>query len=276
MRLYGKPSAASTVDHGMGEETFEIEVGSVILSPGFDEFDAAGLASYGYGRYPNVITSIQFERILSASGPHQGALLRPSDGKPPRKVAWVQCAGSRDMTGGNGNEYCSSVCCMYAIKEAVIAKEHHGEVEPTVFYMDIRCQGKDFDAYFERAKREYGVRFVRCMISRVAERPRSKDLAISYIDEKGKVVDEEFDLVVLSVGLIPPRLFRDPRISRRRWLRQAELLQAPHLPWPRSGGPSSGKRSTPPRRIYRRRNPVSGSSSAIAGLTSAASWMCLR
>jgi heterodisulfide reductase subunit A-like polyferredoxin len=196
---------AEAIDHGMEEEVFDIEVGSVILSPGFDEFDAMGLASYGYGRYPNVITSIQFERTLSASGPYQGALLRPSDGEPPRKIAWIQCAGSRDMTGGNGNEYCSSVCCMYAIKEAVIAKEHHREVEPTVFYMDIRCQGKDFDGYFERAKREYGVRFVRCMISRIAEKPRSKNVVISSIDENQQVVEEEFDLAVLSVGLTPPQ-----------------------------------------------------------------------
>ncbi|MFQ6077674.1 MAG: NAD(P)-binding protein, partial [Thermodesulfobacteriota bacterium] len=200
---------AEAIVHDMREETFDIEVGSVILSPGFDEFDATRLAGYGYGRYPNVITSIQFERILSASGPYQGALLRPSDGNSPRKIAWIQCAGSRDMTGENGNEYCSSVCCMYAIKEAVIAKEHHGEVEPTIFSMDIRCQGKDFDRYFERAKREHGVRFVRCMISRVAERPRSKNLVISYIDENQRVAEEEFDLVVLSVGLTPPRGAKD-------------------------------------------------------------------
>jgi heterodisulfide reductase subunit A-like polyferredoxin len=200
---------ADAIVHDMKEEIFDIEVGSVVLSPGFDEFDAVRLTSYGFGRYPNVITSIQFERTLSASGPYQGALLRPSDKTMPRKVAWIQCAGSRDMSGENGNEYCSSVCCMYAIKEAVIAKEHQEEVEPTIFYMDIRCQGKDFDAYFERAKREYGVRFVRCMISRVAERPRSKNLVISYIDENGRVVEEEFDLVVLSVGLTPPKGARE-------------------------------------------------------------------
>ncbi len=200
---------AEAIVHDMNEEIFDIKVGSVILCPGFDEFDTTGLDSYGYGRYPNVITSIQFERILSASGPYQGALLRPSDGTSPRKIAWIQCAGSRDMTGENGNEYCSSVCCMYAIKEAIIAKEHQREVEPTIFYMDIRCQGKDFDRYFERAKREHGVRFVRCMISRVAEKPRSKSLAISYIDENKQVVEEEFDLVVLSVGLTPPKGVKD-------------------------------------------------------------------
>ncbi|NIS70364.1 MAG: FAD-dependent oxidoreductase [Proteobacteria bacterium] len=196
---------ADAIIHDMKEEVFDIEVGSVILCPGFDGFDATRLVSYGYGRFPNVISSLQFERTLSASGPYQGSLLRPSDGTTPHRIAWIQCAGSRDMSGENGNEYCSSVCCMYAIKEAVIAKEHQGEVQPTIFYMDIRCQGKDFDLYFERAKQEYGVRFVRCMVSRVAERPRSKNLVISYIDENGRVAEEEFDLVVLSVGLTPAK-----------------------------------------------------------------------
>ncbi|MGB9629319.1 MAG: FAD-dependent oxidoreductase, partial [Thermodesulfobacteriota bacterium] len=135
--------------------------------------------------------------------------LRPSDQKPPKKVAWIQCAGSRNMAGDGGNEYCSSVCCMYAIKEAVIAKEHHHEVEPTIFYMDIRAHGKDFDSYYERAKNEYGVRFIRSMISRVAERPKTKNLLITYIDSEGHLKEEEFDLVVLSVGLTPSKGARD-------------------------------------------------------------------
>ncbi len=194
---------AGAIHHQMNEEILRFEVGSIILSPGFDEFEADRLLSYGYGRFDNVITSIQFERILSASGPFQGNLLRPSDRKAPKKVAWIQCAGSRDRSGAGGNEYCSSVCCMYAIKEAVIAKEHHPEVEPTLFYMDIRAHGKDFDAYVERAKREYGVRFIRSMVSKVSERPKSKNLLISYIDQEGRPQEEEFDLVVLSVGLIP-------------------------------------------------------------------------
>jgi heterodisulfide reductase subunit A-like polyferredoxin len=194
---------AEAINHQMKEEIVNFRVGSIILNPGFDEYDAKRLVPYGYGRFQNVISSIQFERILSASGPFQGNLLRPSDQKPPKKVAWIQCAGSRDMTGNDGNEYCSSVCCMYAIKEAVIAKEHHHEVEPTIFYMDIRAHGKDFDAYYERAKKEYGVRFIRSMISRVAERPKTKNLMIAYVDSEGRVKEEEFDLVVLSVGLTP-------------------------------------------------------------------------
>ncbi len=194
---------AGAVNHQMVEETVQFQVGSIILSPGFDEFDATRLAPYGYGRFPNVISSIQFERVLSASGPFQGNLLRPSDQTSPKKVAWIQCAGSRDMTGNNGNEYCSSVCCMYAIKEAVITKEHHHEVEPTLFYMDIRAHGKEFDAYYERAKKEYGVRFIRSMISKVAERPKTKNLIITYVNSEGKIQEEEFELVVLSVGLTP-------------------------------------------------------------------------
>ncbi len=200
---------AGAINHELKEETIKFRVGSIILSPGFDEFDAKKLAAYGYGRFPNVISSIQFERILSASGPFQGNLVRPSDRKAPKKIAWIQCAGSRDMTKNGGNEYCSSVCCMYAIKEAVIAKEHHHEVEPTIFYMDIRAHGKDFDAYYERAKREYGVRFIRSMISKVAEKPRTKNLLITYVDGDGRIAEEEFDLVVLSVGLNPSQDAKD-------------------------------------------------------------------
>lgn len=194
---------AGAINHQMEEKEIHFKVGSIILSPGFDEYEAGRLAAYGFGRYDNVITSIQFERILSASGPFQGSLLRPSDRKVPHKIAWIQCAGSRDQTGRDGNEYCSSVCCMYAIKEAVIAKEHHPEVQPTIFYMDIRAHGKEFDLYYERAKKEYGVRFIRSMVSRIAERPKSKNLLITYVDSEGRVQEEEFDLVVLSVGLTP-------------------------------------------------------------------------
>jgi heterodisulfide reductase subunit A-like polyferredoxin len=200
---------AGAINHQIKEETVKFQVGSIILSPGFDEYDANRLSAYGYGRLSNVISSIQFERILSASGPFQGNLLRPSDRKAPKKVAWIQCAGSRDMTKDGANEYCSSVCCMYAIKEAVIAKEHHHEVEPTIFYMDIRAHGKDFDAYYERAKQQYGVRFIRSMISKVSEKPKTKNLLITYVDGEGKIKEEEFDLVVLSVGLNPSKGAKD-------------------------------------------------------------------
>ncbi|MBU2055296.1 MAG: FAD-dependent oxidoreductase, partial [Proteobacteria bacterium] len=136
---------------------------------------------------------------LSASGPFGGHVTRPSDHAEPKKIAFLQCVGSRNKT----NDYCSSVCCMYAIKEAVIAKEHLPAAEPAIFYMDIRAQGKDFDLYYERAKKDYGVRFIHSQVSRIAERSKSRNLAIAYIDGGGKPREEEFDLVVLSVGMKP-------------------------------------------------------------------------
>ncbi len=176
-----------------------MEVGSVILAPGYDVYDAVRSEEYGLGRYANVVNALQFERILSASGPTMGHVERPSDHRPPRKIAFLQCVGSRD----HNHPYCSGVCCMYATKEAIIAREHDRAIEPTIFFIDMRAYGKGFDAYFERARHEHGVRFQRSMISRVAEDPETKDLLISYVDDAGEVVEEAFDLVVLSVGMTP-------------------------------------------------------------------------
>jgi heterodisulfide reductase subunit A-like polyferredoxin len=184
------------IDHQQAEVVDELEVGSVILSPGYDCFNPEAKPELGYGRYPNVVTSMEFERMLSASGPFGGHLTRQNDHREPKKIAFIQCVGSRDRD----RDYCSSVCCMYAVKEAVIFKEHHPDAEPTIFYMDIRAHGKDFDSYVERAKQEYGVRFVRSMVSRVAEQPKTKDLMITFVDSDEKVREEIFDLIVLSVG----------------------------------------------------------------------------
>ncbi|MCJ7808205.1 MAG: 2Fe-2S iron-sulfur cluster-binding protein, partial [Dehalococcoidia bacterium] len=150
------------INYEQQDEDIEIDVGSIILAPGYEPFDATIKPQYGYGRMPNVVTSIQFERILSASGPLQGQVLRPSDGKHPVKIAWIQCVGSRDETCGR--DYCSSVCCMYAIKQSIIAKEHASEIEPTIFFMDIRAHGKGFERYYERAQKEHGVRFIRTRV----------------------------------------------------------------------------------------------------------------
>lgn len=195
---------ADAINHEMQDETIEIEIGSVILSPGFEKFDASKLEYYGYGKFANVITSLEFERILSASGPYGGHLQRPSDGKEPEKIAWIQCVGSRNCREEHG--YCSSVCCMYAIKEAVIAKEHASyPLETTIFYMDMRTYGKDFEKYYEKAKNEQGVNFIRSRIYEVTEKPdNSGNLLIRYADENGTIHYEEFDLVILSVGLEPP------------------------------------------------------------------------
>jgi len=194
---------AKAVNYGDQQATEQIEVGSIILSPGYEVFDAHLRQEFGYGSYPNVVSSIEFERLLSATGPHRGHLLRPSDGTIPERIAFIQCVGSRDSNCGN--DYCSSICCMYATKEAIIAKEHVHFVKPTIFYMDVRAFGKGFDAYYERAKSEYGVRFIKCMVSKVREQFKTKNLLITYLDEDGNFVDEEFELVVLSVGMVPSK-----------------------------------------------------------------------
>jgi len=191
-----KPGAINYFE-GPSEET--IEVGSIIVSAGFDEYDAHGKPELGYGIYQNVVTSVEFERILSATGPTASVVMRPSDGKIPQKIAFIQCVGSRDKV----NEYCSSVCCMYATKEAVIAKEHQNDIEPTIFYMDVRAFGKGFDQYYERAKEEHGVRYVKSLVSRVLEDYETKDVEIVYVDEAGEIQTEKFDMVVLSVGMRP-------------------------------------------------------------------------
>jgi len=179
----------------------QIDVGSIIVLPGFEEFLAGQKYDYGYSRYDDVVSSIQFERILSASGPFAGHVQRPSDGKTPKRIAFLQCVGSRDISCRNG--YCSSVCCMYAIKEAVIAKEHLKDVDVTVFFMDMRAFGKDFDKYYERAKAEYGVKFIRARVSDINQKNGSDSLVVQYSPQSGCVAQDEFDLVVLSVGLEP-------------------------------------------------------------------------
>jgi heterodisulfide reductase subunit A len=193
---------ANAVQYDLDDGEIDINIGAIILAPGFDEFDPSSISRYGYGVYDNVVTSIEFERILSASGPYSGKILRPSNGDVPEKIAFLQCIGSRDIR--NGQPYCSSVCCMYTAKEAVIAKEHMHQVNPTIFTMDIRAYGKDFDKYIDRAKDEYGVCYIRSRISQIEENPYTHDLILRYEDEEGKIRKESFNLVVLSVGLNPP------------------------------------------------------------------------
>src|SRR5208337_1639425 len=190
------------IDFKDKEKAHRIEVGSIILSPGFGSFDPSPYDTYGYGKFPNVITSLEFERILSASGPFEGHLERPSDRKAPNKIAWLQCVGSRD-SHQYAHDYCSGVCCMYAIKDAVIAKEHaKDDLDAAIFFMDMRTYGKDFERYYNRAEQETGVRFIRCRVHSIfPAAPGSDDLRIEYVDETGKMQAEIFDLVVLSIGL---------------------------------------------------------------------------
>lgn len=191
---------AKAVVHEDKPRELEIKVGAIIAAPGFQPFNPSQFDTYAYARLPNVVTSMEFERILSASGPTQGHLVRPSDHKEPAKVAWLQCVGSRDIQHCD-HKYCSGVCCMYAIKEAVIAKEHSGgDLDTAVFFMDMRTHGKDFERYYNRAKDQHGVRFVRSRIHSIEPVTGSDNLELNYVTEDGIIKAEEFDMVVLSVG----------------------------------------------------------------------------
>jgi heterodisulfide reductase subunit A-like polyferredoxin len=192
---------AKAPNHDELPEEVKLHVGSLILIPGFETFEAAIKGEYGYGRIRNVMTSMEFERLLSASGPTGGEVMRTSDGTHPEKIAWIQCVGSRDVTCGR--DYCSSVCCMYAIKEAVIAREHDARVKSTIFYNDIRAFGKGFEFYYENAAATHGVRFVRGIVSTVKEETQTGNLLLTFVDPEGRMTTESFDLVVLSVGLVP-------------------------------------------------------------------------
>jgi len=196
-----KACLAKAVDHAQVAETIEIPVGSVILCPGSDPYDPAHLENvYHYKTSPNVLTSLEFERILSATGPTMGHLKRLADETEPKRIAWLQCIGSRD-NNQCGNSYCSSVCCMYAMKDAMIAKEHaHGELACTIFNMDIRSFGKDYEKYYNRAIAD-GIRFVRSRVHSVDVLPETGNLSLRYVDEAGGLNIEEYDMVVLSVGL---------------------------------------------------------------------------
>ena len=192
----------NAIDFDQKDELVELKSGAVILAGGYEPFNPVQKGAYGYGRWPNVVTSLEYERILSAAGPFQGHVQRLSDGKEPKRIAWVQCVGSRDKHIGNG--YCSSVCCMYATKQAMVTKEHDDEASATIFTIDIRAHGKGFDRFYERSKSENGVRYVRSMISRIVPNPKDDTLVVNYINaETHEIVEEAFDMIVLSVGLRP-------------------------------------------------------------------------
>jgi len=188
----------NAIDHNMVAREEKIDVGAVILAPGYQAYQAALSREYGFGRYPNVITAVQFERLLSASGPTRGHVQRPSDHREPKRIAFLQCVGSRDQS----HDYCSAVCCMYATKEAVIAKEHQPELDVHVFMMDMRAFSKGYWSYFERARDQYGVHYHRCRLSDVHEDPATHNLIVRFQDnQQSEINTQQFDLVVLSVGM---------------------------------------------------------------------------
>jgi heterodisulfide reductase subunit A-like polyferredoxin len=185
------------INHDMVARRETVRVGALILAPGYTAYNPGFSEEYGFGRYPNVITSLQLERLLSASGPTFGHVNRPSDGRPAHKIAFLQCVGSRDQS----HDYCSAVCCMYATKEAIMAREHDPAVQCHVFMMDMRAYSKGYYEYYKRAEERYGIQYTRCRISSLKEDRQSRDLSLRYVGEDGKLVEERFDLVVLSVGM---------------------------------------------------------------------------
>jgi heterodisulfide reductase subunit A len=190
----------------MNEHRSEVTVGAIILSPGFEPFDARLKGEYGFGHYDNVLTSIQFERLLSISGSTGASIIRPSDGEAPQRLAFIQCVGSRDDAIGCG--YCSSACCMYTAKQVSVAKRIRPDLDVTVFFMDIRAHGKDFDEYFEQVEALPGVTYRRSMVSSIHQYQQTRNLALSYVTEDGNLQDEDFDMVVLAVGFAPPTGFQ--------------------------------------------------------------------
>jgi heterodisulfide reductase subunit A len=194
----------NAIDLNQKPEKEKIKVGAIILSPGFEPFDPRVRKEYRYGEFVNVVTSMDYERLLCSTGPYGGEILRASDKKHPHNVAWIQCIGSRQVIEG-GNSYCSAVCCTYTQKQVILTKDHDAEARCTIFHNDIRSYGKDFERFYERAEKLPGVRFFRSYTTIVKEDPVTKNVTIRYSTPDEGVKEEEFDMVVLSIGMNPPK-----------------------------------------------------------------------
>jgi heterodisulfide reductase subunit A len=191
------------IDFSQKAEKQIVKVGAIVLSPGTGVFDPKLRGDYGYGTIENVVTSLDFERLLCATGPHEGEILRPSDKKHPHKIAWIHCVGSRQILDG-GHSYCSSVCCSYVQKQVILTKDHNADTEAVIFHNDIRSFGKDFERFYQRTENLPGVKFIRSYVQIGREIPETKNVTIRYATDDDGVKEEEFDLVVLGVGLTPP------------------------------------------------------------------------
>lgn len=201
-RICEKICPKKAIDFEQKETDLTLRVGAIIIATGFDPFDPSAMVQYGYRRNRNVITSLEYERLICASGPTGGHLERPSDGKSPEKIAFIQCVGSRDF---KNNPYCSSVCCMHATKEAILAVEHDPNVKPYIFYMDLRAAGKGFQRYVAKAKKEYNVSYIRGRVARISE-DANENLVVWYEDlESSKVKNMTVDIAVLATSLTPRR-----------------------------------------------------------------------
>ncbi len=193
----------NAIDFSQKPEYIEIKVGAIIVSPGIDPFDPRLREEYRYGEFSNVVTAFDYERLLCATGPYEGEILRASDKRHPHNIAWIHCVGSRQVTPG-GNSYCSAVCCTYTQKQVILTKDHDADARCTIFHNDIRSYSKDFERFYQRTENLPGIRFIRSYVSIEREDPVTKNVTIRYSTPDNGVKEEEFDMVVLSVGLVPP------------------------------------------------------------------------
>jgi heterodisulfide reductase subunit A len=193
---------SNALDFNQTARKIQVNVGAIVLAPGIEPFDPMVKNDYGYGKFENVVTSLDFERLLCATGPYEGEILRASDKKHPHKIAWIHCVGSRRVTPGD-NSYCSAVCCTYTQKQVILTKDHDAGAECTIFHNDIRSYSKGFERFYQRAENLPWVRFIRSYVSIGREIPETKNVTLRYATADG-VKEEEFDMVVLSVGLTPP------------------------------------------------------------------------
>ncbi len=199
-----KVCPSQAINREQKPQEIELDVGAIVVATGFDIFDCSMIPQYGYPQFKNVITAMELERLLCASGPTEGHLIRPSDGRIPRSIAFIQCVGSRDRRDWINHPYCSSICCKYAVKDAVLIKEHEPDSLVTIFYIDMRAFGKGFQEFVNRAKSEFGVEFVRSNPGELREDPTTNNLTISFEDPVTRTVqDVKYDLVILSPALIP-------------------------------------------------------------------------
>jgi len=190
----------NAIDFEQKDTDVTLHVGAIIVATGFDPFDPSGISQYGYKRYRNVITSLEYERLICASGPTGGHLTRPSDKNPVENIAFIQCVGSRDL---KNNRYCSSVCCMHATKEAMLAYEHNTKVKSHIFYMDLRAAGKGFQKYVARGQREYNISYIRGRIAKITEDRNESPIVWYENTQSSKTEKMTVDLAVLATSLVP-------------------------------------------------------------------------
>ena len=192
------------IDHTMHDEVIDLHVGAIVLATGYRMFDVEEYTQFGYGKLPDVITAMEFERLINAAGPTQGHLIRLSDGRKPKSVGFIQCVGARDVQ--KGVPYCSRVCCMYGIKNSVMVKQHYPDADVTVYYADIRAFGKGFEEFYEDARSRFGVKFMRGRVAEVSQSRSNGTLVVRVEDtETSKLRQIEHDLIIISPGIQPPQ-----------------------------------------------------------------------